>query len=85
MYFSNLFDEKWKSVSFVIFLGILFEMMQIWLPHRSFNVFDILANFSGIMLIFGGLFVFISGDNFITKGYVICDKVQSGRRKIEDE
>jgi len=80
MNFSNLFDEKWKSVGFVIFLGILFEMIQIWLPCRSFNVVDILANFSGIILFFCGLFIFGSDDAFMRKGIV-----KNKRRTTESE
>ncbi|MDW7679432.1 MAG: VanZ family protein [bacterium] len=52
--FAHLFDKKWKSVGLVMFWGILLETIQLWLPYRSFNVFDIVANLSGIMLFYLG-------------------------------
>ncbi len=37
--------------SFIIFWGILIEFIQYFIPYRSFNIFDIMANISGVGLV----------------------------------
>jgi glycopeptide antibiotics resistance protein len=53
------FDKK--SISFILWAGlvilissVILEGVQFYLPHRTFNVYDIVANAVGI-----GLFVFV--------------------------
>lgn len=48
----SLFNKNTLIKFFLImlFLAIVTEMVQLWVPARSFNVFDILANMTGIGL-----------------------------------
>ncbi|MHB2149515.1 VanZ family protein [Calditrichota bacterium LG25] len=52
-YYSTIFDRRWKIGMVVLLWGIGLEAVQYWLPYRSFNVFDMLANVCGVLL---GLF-----------------------------
>lgn len=49
-YYSTIFSHKWKILTLVLLWGIGLEIVQYWLPYRSFNIFDILANLSGLIL-----------------------------------
>lgn len=33
----------------VIFLAVVTELMQLWVPKRAFNIFDMIANLGGII------------------------------------
>ena len=49
----------------LIFLySILLEVIQIFLPYRTFNYYDIMANFVGISL---GMIIFVFYPKFIVK------------------
>ena len=50
-------DKKYSSLLlFLLICGsVLFEIMQIWIPERSFNYLDIVANYLGIV---SGLFFY---------------------------
>lgn len=39
-----------KSLLFVLFFSTVLEIIQYFLPYRTFNLLDILANISGIFL-----------------------------------
>ena len=43
--------------SFVVFWGVLIEFVQYFIPYRSFNFFDIMANISGAVLV---LLIYVS-------------------------
>jgi VanZ family protein len=34
----------------VLFLGIVTELVQLWVPERAFNVFDLVSNMAGVMV-----------------------------------
>jgi VanZ family protein len=40
--------QLWKFVVATVALGIFTEFIQLWVPSRAFNVFDIVSNVSGI-------------------------------------
>lgn len=69
----TIFNQKWKILLLVLLWGIGLELVQYWLPYRSFNVFDILANLSGMLL--GGMAITIINKVFI----VNIKKVESFR------
>jgi len=33
----------------VLFLAIITELVQLWVPERAFNVFDLLSNVAGVV------------------------------------
>ena len=39
-----------KFILLVIFLAIITEMIQLWVPERAFNVFDLVSNVAGVGL-----------------------------------
>ncbi|MBN1159467.1 MAG: VanZ family protein [Bacteroidales bacterium] len=39
-----------KFILLTVFLGVVTEIVQIWVPARAFNVMDIVANLAGIGL-----------------------------------
>jgi VanZ family protein len=39
-----------KFVLLILFLAILTEVIQLWIPERSFNVFDIISNVTGLAI-----------------------------------
>jgi len=47
-------DPLRKFVLLVLFLGIVTELIQLWVPERAFNLFDLVANVAGVV---AGLFV----------------------------
>ena len=49
--FIGLKVNKNKTAMFIVLLGIFIEIIQYFLPYRSFNLFDILANLSGVIFI----------------------------------
>ena len=62
---------KHGGFNFVLTLGIaillysiLLEVIQVFLPYRTFNYYDILANFVGIGL---GIIIFVYYPKFIVK------------------
>jgi VanZ family protein len=38
-----------KFIILILILGIMTETLQLWIPERSFNFFDLLANITGFM------------------------------------
>lgn len=48
----------------IFFYSILFELIQIFLPYRTFNYYDILANFVGIAL---GSIIFVTYSKYTVK------------------
>ncbi len=42
---------SWK-ISLLIFYELLIEFIQYFLPHREFSLFDLLADFAGLLLFF---------------------------------
>lgn len=43
-------NSFYKFIFVTIFLGIVTEGVQLWVPERAFNVFDMVANVSGIII-----------------------------------
>lgn len=39
-----------KFILLLLFLAIVTELIQIWVPERAFNVFDLVANVAGIVV-----------------------------------
>ncbi len=39
-----------KFIIMVVILAIFTELVQIWVPSRSFNIFDIISNLVGVIL-----------------------------------
>lgn len=37
-----------KFILLVLFLAIITELIQLWVPERAFNVFDLLSNVAGV-------------------------------------
>lgn len=37
-----------KFILLVLFLGIVTEVVQLWVPERAFNVFDMISNVTGV-------------------------------------
>ena len=52
------------SVILIFLYSILLEVVQVLLPYRTFNYYDILANFVGINL---GIIIFVFYPKFIVK------------------
>ena len=48
----TLFDSRslGKFVAFTLALAVVTEAVQIWVPARTFNVFDLLSNVIGVFL-----------------------------------
>lgn len=46
-----LFDNnpQKKFIFLVFFLAITTELAQLWVPERTFNVFDLLSNVAGVV------------------------------------
>jgi VanZ family protein len=46
-----LFDNSpfKKFIFLIIFLAIITEMVQLWVPDRAFNIFDLLSNVTGVI------------------------------------
>lgn len=44
-------DNRLRLVVWIVLYGIALEIIHYFLPYRSFNIFDIVANLSGISLI----------------------------------
>ncbi|MBD3378727.1 hypothetical protein GF406_27115, partial [candidate division KSB1 bacterium] len=45
------FDQRYRfAVLFLLLYSIVLEILQIWVPHRSFNPLDILSNLAGLIL-----------------------------------
>jgi len=38
-----------KFILLILLLGIITEVVQLWVPERAFNVFDLLANVAGVV------------------------------------
>jgi VanZ family protein len=38
-----------KFILLVLFLAIITELVQLWVPERAFNVFDLLSNIAGLV------------------------------------
>jgi VanZ family protein len=38
-----------KFLGSILFLAIVTELVQIWVPSRSFNIFDMLSNAVGVI------------------------------------
>ena len=47
----TLFEKKslLKFILLVLFLGIITEVVQLWVPERAFNVFDLVSNVAGVI------------------------------------
>jgi len=47
----SLFNKKplEKFILLVLFLAIMTELVQLWVPERAFNVFDLLSNVAGVV------------------------------------
>lgn len=47
----SLFKENpfKKFILLVIFLAIITEVVQLWVPERAFNIFDLLSNVAGVI------------------------------------
>jgi VanZ family protein len=39
-----------KFIVLVLFLGIVTETVQLWVPERAFNLFDLVSNVAGIII-----------------------------------
>ena len=39
-----------KFILLVLFLAIITELTQLWIPARKFNVFDLLSNVTGLLM-----------------------------------
>ncbi|MBN1598353.1 MAG: VanZ family protein [Bacteroidales bacterium] len=52
----DLFEKNsfLKFILLILLLGIITEVVQIWVPERAFNVFDLISNVAGVGL---GVFV----------------------------
>lgn len=43
-------DSLRKFIILMLLLGTVTEIIQLWIPSRAFNVFDLLANVSGLLI-----------------------------------
>jgi len=52
-----LFDNNplKKFILLVLFLAIITELVQLWVPDRAFIVFDLLSNVAGVVAGVGGI------------------------------
>ena len=50
LHFSQLISNKYVQYVIVALYGILIEIVQAFLPYRSFELMDILADLSGILI-----------------------------------
>lgn len=48
----SLFDSNplVKFILLILFLAIITELVQLWIPARKFNVFDLLSNVAGLVV-----------------------------------
>jgi len=60
----NSFSLVFTSGILIFLYSILLEVVQVFLPYRTFNYYDILANFIGIGL---GIIIFIFYPKFMLK------------------
>jgi glycopeptide antibiotics resistance protein len=59
-------DSFWfvsRAIALSFLFGLLIEIMQYFLPERSFEILDLMANFFGIMV---GILIFYVKFNFFT-------------------
>ena len=49
-FLSKIFSQELWVYVIVLGYGILIEIVQIYIPYRSFEFFDILADFAGILI-----------------------------------
>lgn len=42
-------DPLKKLIISILFLAIITEFFQLWVPDRAFNVFDMISNVAGVM------------------------------------
>jgi VanZ family protein len=54
-----LFDSRplLKFILLLLFLAAVTELVQLWVPERAFNVFDILSNVGGLLIGLGVIVV----------------------------
>lgn len=38
-----------KFIPLLLFLAIVTELVQLWVPERAFNIFDLVSNFGGMV------------------------------------
>lgn len=43
-------NSLFKFILLVLFLAIVTEVVQLWVPERSFNVFDLTSNIGGVLM-----------------------------------
>jgi len=39
-----------KFTLLVLLLGVVTELVQLWVPERTFNVFDLISNVAGVVI-----------------------------------
>ena len=39
-----------KFVKLIVLLAIITEVVQLWIPQRAFNIFDLLSNLAGLII-----------------------------------
>jgi VanZ family protein len=39
-----------KFILLLLLLGVITEFVQLWVPERSFNVFDLVSNVAGVVM-----------------------------------
>ncbi len=39
-----------KFILLILFMAVITEVVQLWVPQRAFNVFDMIANLTGVTL-----------------------------------
>lgn len=76
--FQCLFGKKQKIAWFIfgVVISIIMEIVQYFLPYRSFNMYDMLFNFIGLII---GYIIF-AGLNFKIEDYFLA-KHSSHRKK----
>jgi VanZ family protein len=50
-------DSLLKFVLLILLLAIFTEVVQLWVPERAFNVFDLVSNVAGLALGVGVIFL----------------------------
>lgn len=43
-------NSLFKFILLVLFLAIVTELVQLWVPERAFNVFDLVSNIGGVIV-----------------------------------
>jgi VanZ family protein len=46
-----------KFTILIFYLGTITELIQLWVPERTFNVFDLLSNIAGLLIGLGVIIV----------------------------